>query len=85
MIYHTSAHVFALYIPNMENSLLSEYTSSYKKENGKKRECTAFARVSVKFKAIFRAHRFLLIVIDHHWWTLNDGSDRSLVDSVYGK
>ena len=29
------------------------------------------ARVSIKFKAIFRAHRFLLIVIDHHWWTLN--------------
>lgn len=30
------------------------------------------ARVSIKFKAIFRAHRFLLIVIDHHWRTLND-------------
>lgn len=31
------------------------------------------ARVSVKFKAIFRAHRFfLLIVIDHHWWTLDE-------------
>lgn len=60
-------------------------TEKTKTKTKKKRECTAFARVSVKFKAIFRAHRFLLIVIDHHWWTLNDGSDRSLVDSVYGK
>jgi len=30
------------------------------------------ARVSIKFKAIFRAHRFLLVVIDHHWWTPNE-------------
>lgn len=58
----------------MENSLLSEYTFQVTKRNKKekKRECTAFARVSIKFKAIFRAHRFLLIVIDHHWWTLNE-------------
>lgn len=31
------------------------------------------ARVSIKFKAIFRAHRSSLIVIDHHHqWTLNE-------------
>lgn len=49
----------------------------------KKRECTALQECPFKFKAIFRAHRFLLIVIDHHWWTLNEESDHSSVDSVW--
>lgn len=54
------------------NILLSEYTFQVTKRNKKERERVkkkrmyCVARVSIKFKAIFRAHRSLLIVIDHH-------------------
>lgn len=64
----------ALYTPNMENSLLSEYMSQVTKRNKrrKKKRMHCVARVSIKFKAIFRAHRFVLIVTDHHQWTPNE-------------
>lgn len=38
----------------------------------KKKRMHCVARVSIKFKAIFRAHRFVLIVTDHHQWTPNE-------------
>lgn len=72
--YITRLHI-ALYIPNM-NSLLSEYTFQVTKRNKRrereKKRMYCVARVSIKFKAIFRAHRSLLIVIDHHRWTLTE-------------
>lgn len=43
-------------------------------KGGKKKEkrMHCVARVSIKFKAIFRAHRFVLIVTDDHQWSPNE-------------
>lgn len=73
----------ALYTPDMEKRSLSEYTFQVTTKKGNQKNggtkqtnlknqierMHCVARVSMKFKAIFRAHRFLLIVIDHRWWT----------------
>lgn len=60
----------------MESSLLSGYTSQVtkkemkKKEEKNKRMHRVCKECPLKFKAIFRAHRFsFLLLIDRHWWT----------------
>lgn len=83
----TRLHI-ALYIPNMEKSFAFWiYFSSYKKKNKKrdrerekiKTRMHCVARVSIKFKAIFRAHRFFFLFFYFFIFTHCDWS--SLVDS----
>lgn len=38
----------------------------------KKRECTALQECPLSLRRFLELTGFLLIVIDHHWWTLNE-------------
>lgn len=88
ILYHTSARCSVHTLHG--DSLLSEYTSRVTKKEketkgtenkNKKRECTALQECPLSLRRFLELTGFLLIVIDHHWWTLNE----EVIIHWYGK